>query len=272
MYAELVSREFLSPQLVRIVLGGAGLADYQPSEATDAYVNCFFLPEGAPYEVPFDDAQVRELPSSVRPRPRRMTVRAWDAARGELTMDIAIHGDVGYAGRFAASAPIGARLQMRGPAGDYRPDPEADWCLVVGDESALPAMAATVQAVRPGVPVLCIAVVQDEAGRIELTSPGDLQVHWLYRADLDDTAEALSELVARLPLPQGRASLFLHGEAGETRAVLWSLARRRDLSGDQLSCSPYWCRGMDDEAWRGIKGEHVRHTRAGADRIAAGTS
>ena len=45
----------------------------------------------------------------------------------------------------------------------------------------------------------------------------------------------------------------MHGEAGETRAVRRHLLADRGLDGEQLSCSPYWRRGLTDEAWREIK-------------------
>lgn len=272
MFGELISRESLSPQLMRLVFGGPGLAEYQPSDSTDAYVNCYFLPDEAPYEVPFSDPAVRELPAEQRPRPRRMTVRSWEQERRELTVDIAVHGDVGYAGRWAATAPLGSRLQMRGPAGGYRPDPAADGYLLVGDESALPAIAASAEQVPAGKPVLVVAEVDGRDGEIDLSSPGQLRVRWVHRAGRAPE-HLLAEAVAELDLPAGRLSAFIHGEAAETRAVLWHLAARSPelVRGDGLSCSPYWRRGLDDEGWRQIKGDWVRETNAEAHRIAAGT-
>jgi NADPH-dependent ferric siderophore reductase len=84
MYGEVVATRRLSPQLVRVVLGGDGLEGFAPPRSSDAYVNCFFVPDDAPYGVPFDDA-VRELPREQRPFPRRITVRAWDASPHRYT-------------------------------------------------------------------------------------------------------------------------------------------------------------------------------------------
>ncbi|QYJ03256.1 siderophore-interacting protein [Nocardioides panacisoli] len=266
MYGEVVRTEQLTPQLVRVVLGGPGLDGFAAPVTADAYVNCSFLPAAAAYDVPFDDAQVRELPRDQRPFPRRITVRGWDAERGELTLDIAAHGDVGYAGRWALHAEPGDRLQFRGPADGYLPDPDADGYLFVGDESALPAIAVCAEWAPAGKPVTVVVEVEDAAGEVELTSPGDLAVHWVHRADRAHTDEALADLladtVAALPRPDGVVSAFVHGEAAETRAVRRVLLRERIVDLDHLSCSPYWRRGLDDEQWRAIKGDWVREVNA----------
>ncbi len=263
MYGQVISTHQLSSHLVRVVLGGSGLDEFEPCADSDQYVNCFFVPEGAPYTVPFDDEAVRALPGEQRPFPRRITVRAWDADRRELTLDIAAHGDIGYAGRWATRAQVGDRLQFRGPAGDYRPDPDADAYLFVGDESALPAIAACAEAVPSGRPVVVVAEVEDASGEIPLTSPGQLEVHWVHRAGHDgDPDQLLADAVAALPRPSGTLSAFVHGEAHATRAVRRVLLGEGRVDPDRLSCSPYWRRGHDDEAWRAVKGAWVREVAA----------
>ena len=163
MYGEVISTTHLSSHLVRVVLGGPGLEGFVSSGFADEYVNCFFLPATAPYSAPFQDEDIRGLPREQRPFPRRITVRSWDSARGELALDIAAHGDVGHAGRWATHATPGDRLQLRGPAGGYRPHPEADSYLLVGDESALPAIAACAEAVPAGRHVVAVVEVEDAA-------------------------------------------------------------------------------------------------------------
>ncbi|AIY19365.1 SIP domain-containing protein [Pimelobacter simplex] len=265
MHGEVLATEQLSPHLVRVVLGGAGLAGFTSTGDADEYVNCFFRPDDAPYTVPFDEEAVRDLPRPQRPFPRRITVRRWDAERGELTLDIAAHGDVGYAGRWALGATPGDRLQLRGPAGGYRPHDDADHYLLVGDESALPAIAACAEAVPAGRPVVVVAEVEDAADEIPLSSPGALEVHWVHRAGRtgdDEVAGLLADAVAALPRPSGTVSAFVHGEAAATRAVRRVLLGERIVDAERLSCSPYWRRGHDDESWRAIKAAWVRETAA----------
>jgi NADPH-dependent ferric siderophore reductase len=258
-----ISTHRLSSHLVRVVLGGPGLDAFEPGTDADQYVNCFFVPDRAPYDVPFDDEVVRDLPQAQRPFPRRITVRAWNDDRRELTIDIATHGDVGYAGRWVIRAQPGDRLQLRGPAGGYSPHSDADSYLFVGDESALPAIAACSEAVPSGRPVVVVAEVEDAAGEIQLSSPGALEVRWVHRAGrADDVDRLLADAVAALPRPDGVVSAFVHGEAVATRAVRRVLLSEGIVDEDRLSCSPYWRRGHDDEEWRAVKGAWVREVDA----------
>lgn len=259
MFGEVISTERLTPQLVRVVLGGEGLLDYAAGDASDQYVNCMFLPDGATYRVPFEDADVRDLDRDQRPFPRRITVRFWDPGTRQLTLDIAAHGDIGHAGKWALSAQPGDRLQMRGPAGSYTPHPDAAAYLLVGDESAIPAIAASAEAIAPGRRVVVIAEVEDAAGEVPLTSPGNLEVHWVHRSGRTDELDSLlAGAVAALPDFEGVVSAFVHGEAESIRAVRRQLLMSGVVDLDHLSCSPYWRRGSDDEQWRTIKGAWTR--------------
>lgn len=262
MFGEVLSAEALSPHLVQVVLGGPGLAEFTSTGDADEYVNCFFLPDAAPYAVPFDSEAVRDLPREQRPLPRRITVRAWEPDRRELVLVIATHGDAGHAGRWAARARPGDRLQLRGPAGGYRPHADADSYLFVGDESALPAIAACAEAVPAGRPVVVVAEVDDAVDQIPISSPGALTVHWVHRSGGDDVDTLLADAVAGLPRLDGVVSAFVHGEAVATRAVRQVLLSKHIVSEERLSCSPYWRRGLDDEAWRAVKAAWVREVAA----------
>jgi NADPH-dependent ferric siderophore reductase len=88
---------------------------------------------------------------------------------------------------------------------------------------------------------------------VPLASPGKLDLVWLHRAGRPGDADLLPDAVADARFPRGRAHAFVHGEAGETRAVRRHLLADRGFDPAQLSCSPYWRRGLTDEAWREIK-------------------
>lgn len=127
------------PHMIRVVLGGEGLAEFGAGEFTDHYVKLLFRRPGVEYPEPFDVERIRaELPREQWPVTRTYTVRAWDPASAELTIDFVHHGDKGVAGPWAAAARPGEDLFFNGPGGAYAPSPEADWHLFAGDESALP--------------------------------------------------------------------------------------------------------------------------------------
>jgi NADPH-dependent ferric siderophore reductase len=268
MHARVRSTSWLTPSLVRVVLGDGDLDAFVmsggPEPDTDAYVNVAIPPAGAAYAAGpgvFDPATVRDdHPQERQPARRRYTVRAWDDAAKVLTLDFVVHGDDGVAGPWAKSAQPGDVLVFQGPGGGYRPDPGADWHLLVGDESALPAIAASLEAVPDGVPVVVRLLCDGPEHELELTTPGELDLQWLHRhGDTGDTGdvERLAGSVRALTFPAGRVHAFVHGEADEVRAIRRHLLAERGLSRADMSCSPYWRRTMDDEAWRRVKKDFV---------------
>ena len=269
-YGIVESTQQLTPSLIRVVLGGEGLADYTHTEWTDQYVNALFLPDGSPYAPPFDVDDARALPREQQPVGRRYTVRAWDPVARKVTFDFVVHGDIGYAGRWANHAQPGDRLQFVGPNGGYRPDPNFDTHLFAGDESALPAIAASLEQVPAGAPTYAVLVVDDADGELELTTPGDLHVTWLHRVDAEPgDNDQLLHGVEALDLPTGRTQVFVHGEAHEVRSIRTHLIVERGIPKADTSISPYWRRGKNDEQWRAIKRDWIAESDRMLDPNAA---
>ncbi|HWL42819.1 MAG TPA: siderophore-interacting protein [Ilumatobacter sp.] len=265
MHGEVIEVERLTPSLVRVVLGGPGLDGCQPTPYTDQYVNALFVPDGAPYAAPFDLDAAREVAPEHRPKGRRYTIRWWAPASRTLAIDFVVHGDVGYAGRWAANARPGDLLQFVGPSGGYAPDPAAPWYLMVGDESALPAIAASLDVLPAGAIAYVVAVVDDARCELSLDSPADVRVTWLHRhAASGLTPDTLVAAIRALDLPDGQPDVFVHGEAAEIRAVRTFLVAERGVPREQSSISPYWRRGDTDEAWRAVKREWVTEMLAEA--------
>jgi NADPH-dependent ferric siderophore reductase len=251
--AEVVDVERLTPQMIRVVFGGAGLEGFAAGAFTDHYVKLQVPPRGAPYSAPFDVEDIRaRLPQDQWPRTRTYTVRAWDAAGGRLTVDFVVHGDEGVAGPWAAAAVPGDRLQLQGPGGAYAPDPRAGWHLMVGDASVIPAIAASLARVPAGAPVHVLLEVEGPEEEQPLSTPGELHLTWLHRraAGAADGTEPLAEAVAALEFPEGAVQAFVHGEASAVRAVRRHLLVDRGLPREALSISGYWKRTRTEEGWR----------------------
>ncbi len=258
MHGRVATTEQLTPGLVRVTLEGGDLADLEMPTATDAYVNAAFRPEGAAYDEVFDPQAVRDThPKEQQPARRRYTVRGWDPDAHLLTLDFVVHGDEGVAGPWAAAARPGDPLVFTGPSGGYRPDPAADWHLFVGDESALPAIAASVEALPAGATAVVRLVCDGPDHEVPLSGPADVDVQWLHRSRGPEDAALLADAVRDLTFPDGRPFAFVHGEADEIRAVRHHLLHDRGLTRQDLSCSPYWRRTMTDEAWRRVKRDYV---------------
>lgn len=247
----------VSPHVLRVVLGGPALQGFGAGAFTDHYVKLLFPAPGAPYGPDFDLAEVRATqPKDLWPRTRTYTVRAWDPEAFELTIDVVQHGDRGIAGPWAASARRGDVLQLLGPGGAYAPESDADWHLLVGDASVLPAIAASLPRVPAGRPVHVVVEVHDADEEQELSSPGDLRVTWLHRGDtgaVPPAEEPLAVAARELDFPAGRVHAFVHGEAVAVRELRRHLLADRGLARDQVSISGYWKRTLDEDDWQSSK-------------------
>ena len=253
MYAEVHELITLSPTLLTVVLTGGTLAQFEGSGATDAYINAQFLPAHSTATVPFEAEDLEGLDPSMRPRPRRFTIRKWDAQQQRLEIDFVSHGEDGYAGSWAKRAQPGDRLQFKGPGGSYRPSPDVDWHLFAGDESAFGAIGASLDSLASTATAVVFAVVDSADHEIEFPSDADVTVHWLHRSTANDPETVLPDAVADAPFPDGSFDVFVHGEASETRSVRKHLVAVRGVNPDFASISAYWRRQHTDEDWRRVK-------------------
>lgn len=238
LVATVVRTGWVSRSMLRVVLGGPGLAAFTPNAHADQYVKLVF-----------------PRPGAERPARRTYTVRAWDAAAGELTVDVAVHGAHGLAGPWAQAAQPGDQVLVAGPGGGYTPDPSAAWHLLIGDESALPAIAVIAERLPAGSVARVVVEVDgpDDEVPVEPAASTSAQVTWLHRGDRP-RGELLVGTVTSMPFPDGDPQVFLHGEAGFVRTLRRHLLADRHVPrAGAASVSGYWRLGRDDEAWRAEK-------------------
>ncbi|QUR66933.1 siderophore-interacting protein [Mycobacterium spongiae] len=274
---EVVRTRQLAPHMIRVVLGGRGFDTFVPNDFSDAYVKLVFVPEEvdvAALPRPLTMNSFADLPSSKQPSVRTMTVRHVDVAAREIAIDIAVHGEHGVAGPWAAAAQPGQPIYLMGPSGAYRPDPAADWHLLAGDESALPAIAAALEALPATARGKAFIEVAGPDDEIPLAAPESVAVNWVYRggrADLvpadraGDHAPLIEAVTTALWLP-GQVHVFIHGEA---QAVMHNLRPylRNERGVDAKwakSISGYWRRGRTEETFRQWKRE-LAQAEAGTD-------
>jgi NADPH-dependent ferric siderophore reductase len=251
--------------MVRVVVGGPGLAGFQASPYADSYVKVVFLHPDAPRPLPLtadgrvDVDGVRDAgPPEHAPRLRSYTVRAFDDQVLELTLDFVVHGDEGLAGPWADAAVPGDELLLMGPGGAYSPDPEASYHLFAADTSALPAMAVALERLAPEARGHAFVEVHDRRDEIPLTAPAGVEVVWVHQGD-EAPGVRLVEAVRALPWPdaatdEGRAlEAFVHGEAGAVKELRRYLRLERGMGLERPSVSGYWRLGVDDEGWRAGK-------------------
>lgn len=272
---KVVRREELTSHMFRVVLGGSGFGTFTPSKFTDSYVKLVFVGDDvdmASLPQPLTLDSFADLPPAEQPVVRTLTVRRADPAAREIAIDVVVHGEHGAAGLWAATAEPGQPVYLMGPSGAYAPDPAADWHLLAGDETALPAISVALEALPAnaiGQAFIEIAGPEDE---IPLTAPQGVRIDWIYRggrADLigEDRAgdfAPLIEAVKSAPWLPGQVHAFVHGEAQAVMHNLRPYIRKdREVDAKWASISGYWRRGRTEETFRQWKRE-LAEAEAGA--------
>lgn len=242
-------------------------AGFPPLPFTDHYVKLLFPAPGADYAWPFDPEELRdERPRADWPVTRTYTVRSWSRERNELVLDIVVHGAEGIAGPWAADVRPGATFGFFGPGGAWAPDPAADVHLLVGDESAHPAIAATIEALPAHARALVVLEAPDPAGQQPVPEHPGVELTWVHRGDAPGPSP-LAAAVRRMPWPAGRVVAFVHGNAETVRDLRRYLFVDRGLARSDVSISGYWRPGQNEDAWQAGKKEFVAQMEAEESRL-----
>jgi NADPH-dependent ferric siderophore reductase len=233
----------LNPHLVRVTFTGDELEDFV-SASFDDHVKLFFpepgesmpaLPQAGPTGPEFD-------PSKPRPIARDFTPRRFDRAARELDIEFALH-EAGPATAWAAQAAPGQHLGIGGPRGSFVIPTQFDWHLLIGDETALPAIARRLEELPEGTRVAALIEVADPSARIEFDTRADLYVQWRYRNESEHPGGALLLALRETYLPDGDGYVWAAGEATLMRAVRKLLCEERGIDKKRIRASAYWKRG-----------------------------
>ena len=226
--------ERITPGFVRVTLTGEDLAGYS-SQGYDDHSKLFFPAPGEDKpRLPGGPDQ----PDGEKPVMRDYTPRRHDPVAGTLQFEIALHGE-GPATEWAAQAKVGQYLGVGGPRGSFIVEGEFDWYLLVGDESALPAIARRLEELPADACAVAVIEVAGEAERQNLTAPANSQIRWVLR----DQGENLLSALPGVSFPEGEAYGFVVGEGVVVKEIRRHLLDERGFNKKWLKASGYWRRG-----------------------------
>jgi NADPH-dependent ferric siderophore reductase len=218
--AEVLRKEQLSDHFVRLVLGGPGLEGFESTGVPDEWV-------------------ALTVPGQFQTR--YYTVRSW--ADGELVLDVVVH-DHGLVTEWASTDCVGDLVTVSEPKASFAMAPDAQWLILVGDLTALPAIARIIES-NPGVPVTAWCEVPD-AEQSSYTdyigSVGEAKVHWLSPPDGVESATAA--VVERIVWPEGDGYFWMAGESAQMRAIRKHLMREVKLPSTAYHVMGYWRGGQ----------------------------
>ena len=230
-------RAHVTPNIIRVTVGGPGLAGFHSYQADDHFKIVLPDPDGAlRLPVPTEDLSL-DWP---RPSPpaRRYTARRYDAAAGELDIDVVVHeGGVGSA--WATTVQVGDEVAIAGPPGAKAFPHNYDHYVFAVDTTALPAAARWLEESPADTSAHLVIETDDEADHAyPLADRAGVSVTWLVRSG---TRSSLAETVRALDLPDARTFLFAAGEADDIKPLrAWSKGRLDSLF------TGYWKRGVAD--------------------------
>ncbi|MEU1475823.1 siderophore-interacting protein [Streptomyces sp. NPDC005760] len=252
---QVVRTRRLGPSLVRVTFAGEDL-QYFFSHGHDQSLSLFLPAEGrtepgVPVELGDGWWQAwREQPDDVRAVMRSYTLRGLRRDPDEIDIDFVLHEPAGPASAWASRARAGDRVQLLGPAvADnrairFRPPADTDLVLLWGDESALPAVSAILEALPAGQRARVWLEVRDAGDIQDLATEADAEITWLVGEKAPDLIRD-----AQLP-PAERPYVWIAGESGCVKELRRHFVRERGVDRRRVTFVGYWRQGMTEEQLR----------------------
>ncbi len=230
----------ITPRMRRITLGGPELAGFV-SLGSDDHIKLLF-PQNAAEQAALESPTFSIKGDGPQPAMRDYTPRRFDLGTGELDIDFVLHGD-GPASTWAEQAQVGQHLHIGGPRGSMIVPDIFDSYLLIGDETALPAIGRRLEELPAGRKVLAVIEIADAAEQQTLESAADVEIIWVLRGQDD-----LLDVVRNLTLPGGTLYSFVATETRLSRQVRRVLLETHKVNEEYLKAVGYWrAEGSDED-------------------------
>ncbi|XOV86079.1 MAG: siderophore-interacting protein [Pseudomonadota bacterium] len=227
-------KEAVSPNMMRVTLTGDALQDFP---------------------VGFDGGYVKLnlVDSSGKPAVRSYSIRSFSPAARELNLDMVAHGDTGPATAWAQHSRPGDEVAISGPGACQGINTAADWFLLAGDMSALPAISVNLAQLPPDAKGYAVLEVMSEADRLSLAAPPGLEIIWIINPDPESPNTRLEDTVMSLPWHEGSVAVWVAGEFSASRTLRQYFRTEKGVPKTHTYISCYWKVGDTDEGMKAAK-------------------
>ncbi|UXN02555.1 MULTISPECIES: siderophore-interacting protein [unclassified Bartonella] len=216
--------EDVTPLMRRVFVGGDDLTGFV-SAAPDDHIKLFFGE------------------NELTQQSREYTPRFYDEQANLLAIDFVLH-DAGPASTFALNAKQGDELVIGGPRGSAVIGGNINAWLLIGDETALPAIGRRVEEAAEGTDITVIATVANEQEVQKFNTKANVTYHWVYRSvELADEPKFLLEKVKELSL-QERTFIWIAAEGKVTRHLRMFFNTERHVPLNWIKAAGYWVKGF----------------------------
>ena len=227
----------LTPHLRRISFGGDSLQTFPVGQET-AYIKFAFPSES----------------EGGRTRMRSYTVRHFSLDDLRLDVDFALHDVGGPATRWAEQCKVGDTITMAGPGPTKRVDLGADWFFLVGDMSALPAIAANIDALPSSAKGHVVVEILSEEDKLDLGEPSGLEVTWVVNPH-PESGSGLIDAVRERPWHDVVPAIWSACEFGKMKLLRTYFSTTRQVAPEHRYISSYWKICASDEDHKKAKSE-----------------
>lgn len=232
-----------APQMVRVILGGPELAGFT-SLGFDDHVKLFVPAAGGGGRSGGVASGHSVGPGQEGLTMRDFTPRRHDSSVGELWIEIYLH-EAGPAAAWAAQAAPGQSLVVGGPRGSSIIEIEdIDYHVLIGDETALPAIHRRLEELPPGARALVLGETDPGAAWPAPVARADVDVRWVARdGQRGPPAHELLASLRSTKLPPGRSFFWVACESRAARAIRRYLLEERGIAKRWIKAAGYWQRG-----------------------------
>lgn len=217
---EVIRTTYITPNMCRVTLGGEGLMDF-PVDQESAYIKLIF-PQG----------------EDNRPLMRTYTVSV--QRDNEIDVDFALHDVEGPASTWARNTQVGDQILVGGPGPKKLINNDADWFLLIGDMTALPAITVNLAQLPDDARGYAVLEVTTEADRQTLKKPENLDIHWVINAEPNADSSPLLEHTKTLTWLNGQPAVWAACEFNSMRALRQFFKVERPIPKTHLYISSYW--------------------------------
>lgn len=245
MTGTVLQRRLVTPGMVRITLGGEGLAPFATTGIGDEYVRLFFpdLETGELVLPDVDEKGFWKWPEGRKPAHCECyTIRA--ARRGEsgaeIDLDFVIH-EGGRASEWAQRAEPGQTIALREPYGIYEAPANADWHLFVCDATGLPALGRLLEMLPAGAEARAIVEIPGTAHEQQFETQADLRLVYLHGSGNGVAPSRLEAAVRGVSVPEGRTPyVWVAAESKAVRPIRKYLRHELGWHVSRYSVTGYW--------------------------------
>lgn len=170
---------------------------------------------------------------------RDYTIRALDKAKKQIALDFVLHGTT-PAPTWAGNVKAGDTITARGPRGRTVFNPSADWHLLTGDETCIPAILHIIETMPAGTRAFAFIEVANTEEQQVFETQADAKVEWINREGQHaGPSSIVLDQVSAFQFPEGTGHAYLIGETSNVRALRHHLIDR-GFNRNQIASEGYW--------------------------------